>query len=199
MVARKQAKMPVVNATAPVFDYNVDLAKAWPADHVVRRSVASLIPYARNARTHSDAQIAQLAGSIREWGWTMPVLVDEAGGIIAGHRRVLAARMLGIEDVPVMTAAGWSEAKRRAYVIADNQLALNAGWDAQMLAFEVSDIAAMSFDMTRVGFSVEELAELAADKTAGLTDADDVPDLPTAPVSVLGDVWRLGRAPIGVW
>jgi hypothetical protein len=107
--------------------------------------------------------------------------------------------MLGIEDVPVMTAAGWSEAKRRAYVIADNQLALNAGWDAQMLAFEVSDIAAMSFDMTRVGFSVEELAELAADKTAGLTDADDVPDLPTAPASVLGDVWRLGRAPIGVW
>src|SRR4051812_25183555 len=103
---------------------NIDLAKQWPADHVERRSVASLVPYARNARTHSDAQVAQLAASVREWGWTIPVLIDEDGGLIAGHGRVLAARMLGLTDVPVMIARGWSEAKRRAYVLADNRLAL---------------------------------------------------------------------------
>jgi DNA modification methylase len=193
MMARKQFRTPVANAVDLVPDSNVDLAKAWPADHVERRSVASLIPYARNARTHSDAQIAQLAGSIREWGWTIPVLVDEVGGIIAGHGRVLAARMLGIEDVPVMTATGWSETKRRAYVIADNKLASNAGWDAEMLAFEVSDLAAMAFDMTLVGFSAEELVELAADKKVGLSDPDDVPELPVTPVSALVDVWLLGK------
>ena len=156
----------------------VDVAKQWPADHVERRSVASLVPYARNARTHSDAQIAQLASSILEWGWTVPVLIDDAGGLIAGHGRVLAARMLGLADVPVIVATGWSEAKRRAYALADNKLALNAGWDEAMLAFELNDLAAMAFDMSLVGFSAEELAELTADRTAGLTDPDDVPELP---------------------
>ena len=102
--ARKRTSMTVSSAVAQPAPYNHDLAKEWPADHVERRSVASLIPYARNARTHSDTQISQLAASIREWGWTMPVLIDEAGGIIAGHGRVLAARMLGLHDVPVMTA-----------------------------------------------------------------------------------------------
>jgi DNA modification methylase len=121
------------------------------------------------------------------------VLVDEAGGIIAGHGRVLAARTLGLMDVPVMTATGWSEAKRRAYVIADNKLAENATWNAELLASELIDLAAEPFDMSLIGFSVEELAELTADKTAGLTDPDDAPDLPAVPVSLLGDVWRLGR------
>ena len=106
----------------------------WPADAVERRSVTALLPYIRNARTHSDEQVAQIAASIREWGWTMPVLVDEAGTIIAGHGRVLAAQRLGLREVPVMVAAGWSEAKRRAYVIADNKLALNAGWDEELLS-----------------------------------------------------------------
>src|ERR1700710_219768 len=105
-MARKQANAPAVKAVVQVSDCKFGLANAWPADHVARRSIASLIPYARNARMHSDAQVAQLAGSIREWGWTMPVLVDEAGGIIAGHGRVLAARTLGLTEVPVMTAAG---------------------------------------------------------------------------------------------
>jgi DNA modification methylase len=193
MVARKHAKTPVANKTDPVADYNVDYANTWPADRVERQSVASLIPYARNARTHSDAQIAQLAGSIRAFGWTVPCLVDETGNLIAGHGRVLAARMLGLDNVPVMTATGWSEAKRRAYIIADNKLALNAGWDLEMLAFEVSDLAAMAFDMTLIGFSVDEMAELTADKTAGLTDPEDAPALPTVPVSLVGDLWRLGR------
>src|SRR3954469_22554956 len=98
----------------------------WPADKVERWSLDRLIPYARNARTHSDTQVAQIAGSIKEWGWTVPVLVGEDGVIIAGHGRVLAARMLGVHDIPVMIARGWSEAQKRAYVIADNKLALNA-------------------------------------------------------------------------
>jgi ParB-like chromosome segregation protein Spo0J len=102
--------------------------------------VAALVPFTRNARTHSDEQVAQIAASIREWGWTMPVLVDEAGTIIAGHGRVLAAQRLGLPEVPVMVAAGWSEAKRRAYVIADNKLALNAGWDEELLRLELGEL-----------------------------------------------------------
>ena len=109
----------------------------WPADQVERWAVSRLVPYARNARTHSDAQVAQIAASIREWGWTTPVLVDEAGGLIAGHGRVLAARKLGIAEVPVMVARGWSEAQKRAYVLADNKLALNAGWDEELLRVEL--------------------------------------------------------------
>jgi len=113
----------------------------WPADHVERRPVASLIPYARNARTHSDAQVAQLAGSIREWGWTTPVLIDEASGIIAGHGRVLAAHLLGLAEVPVIVARGWSEAQKRAYVLADNKLAETAGVNGGLLAIELKDLS----------------------------------------------------------
>ena len=116
---------------------SVDMQKVpsikWPADKVERRSVDALVPYARNARTHSDEQVAQIAASIREWGWTTPILVDEDGGIIAGHGRVMAARKLSIDEVPVMVATGWTDAQRRAYVLADNQLALNAGWDTELL------------------------------------------------------------------
>jgi hypothetical protein len=123
----------------------------WPADQVERRAVPALIPYARNARTHSDEQIGQIAASIREWGWTVPVLVDEAGTIIAGHCRVLAAQKLGLADVPVMVARGWSEAQRRAYVIADNKLAENAGWDEALLGVELRDLAASGFDALLTG------------------------------------------------
>ena len=129
----------------------------WPADHVERRSVESLIPYARNARTHSDEQVAQIAASIKEWGWTTPVLVDETGQIIAGHGRVMAARKLGLEEIPVMVASGWSEAQRRAYVLADNKIALNSGWDMDLLKVELQDIGEMSFDLDKIGFSVEEM------------------------------------------
>ena len=129
----------------------------WPADHVERRSVESLIPYARNARTHSDEQVAQIADSIKEWGWTTPVLVDETGQIIAGHGRVMAARKLGIDEIPVMVASGWSEAQRRAYVLADNKIALNSGWDMDLLKVELQDIGDMSFDLDKIGFSVEEM------------------------------------------
>lgn len=129
----------------------------WPADKVERRSVASLVPYARNSRTHSEQQVAQIAASIKEWGWTVPVLIDPDGGIIAGHGRILAAQKLGIKDVPCMVAEGWTEAQKRAYVIADNKLALNAGWDADMLKVELGALDDLKFDLTMTGFSVEEL------------------------------------------
>ena len=165
----------------------------WPADAVERRPVAALVPYARNARTHSDAQVAQIAASIREWGWTTPVLVDEAGGIIAGHGRVMAARTLGIADVPVMVARGWSDAQKKAYVLADNKLALNAGWDEALLRVELEDLKFEGFDLGLTGFADLELAALLAETTEGLTDPDDVPDAPVEPVTAPGDVWVLGR------
>jgi len=167
--------------------------KNWPADAVERRSVASLIPYARNARTHSDAQVSQIAASIKEWGWTTPVLVDETGGIIAGHGRVMAARKLGLEEIPVMVATGWSEAQKRAYVLADNQLALNAGWDIDLLTVELNDLKDESFDLDLIGFDDKFLADIFAEKTEGLTDPDDVSEAPETPVTVLGDVWLLGK------
>ena len=165
----------------------------WPADKVERRPVADLIPYARNARTHSDAQVAQIAASVNEWGWTTPVLVDEAGSIIAGHGRVLAARKLGLTDVPVMVASGWSEAQKKAYVLADNQLALNAGWDMDLLRVEVGDLDAEGFNLDLIGFDDKLLADLLAEPTEGLTDPDAVPEPPAEPVTVLGDVWVMGN------
>lgn len=168
-------------------------ASPWPADRVQRRPIADLVPYARNARAHSDAQIAQIAASMREWGWTNPVLVDEQGSIIAGHGRVLAARQLGYGEVPVMVADGWSEAQKRAYTIADNKLALNADWDTDLLKVELADLAALDFDIDLIGFSADELGPLLANMGPGLTDPDDAPEPPANPVSELGNVWLLGR------
>src|SRR5450759_4652622 len=128
----------------------------WPADTIERRQVAQLTHFASNARTHSPEQIAQIAASIKEWGWTVPVLCDEAGGIIAGHGRVLAARQLGLTEVPVMTATGWSEAKKRAYLIADNKLALNADWDLEALKIELGELKDSDFDFGLIGFSDAE-------------------------------------------
>ena len=135
----------------------------WPADKIVRRKVADLVPYARNARTHSEEQVAQIAASIREWGWTNPVLIDEDGTIIAGHGRVLAAQRLGIEDAPCMVAAGWTEAQKRAYVLADNKLALNAGWDTALLSVELGGLQEADFDLSLIGFGEVELADLMAE------------------------------------
>jgi DNA modification methylase len=165
----------------------------WPADKVERRAVASLVPYARNARTHSPDQVDQIAASIREFGWTIPVLVDEEGTLIAGHGRVMAAKKLGISEVPVMVAEGWSEAQRKAYVLADNKLALNAGWDNELLRVELEGLKELDFDISLTGFSGDELVSILADKTDGLTDPDQTPEPPLEPVSVLGDVWLLGK------
>lgn len=138
----------------------MNLDASWPADRVERRPIEELVPYARNARTHSDAQVAEIAASMREWGWTNPVLVDENGGIIAGHGRVLAARKLGLDEVPVMIAEGWSEAQKQAYILADNKLALNAGWDDELLRVELRDLTDAGFDVSLTGFSAEEISAL---------------------------------------
>jgi len=165
--------------------------RVWPADRLERRPLESLIPYARNARTHSPAQIAQIAASIREFGWTFPLLVDEQGTIIAGHGRVLAAQSLGLTEVPVMVATGWTETQRRAYVILDNKVALNAGWDTELLPVELGDLKAMGFDMGLTGFGEIELGKLLL--TTGEGDADDAPDPPAEPISKPGDLWICGE------
>lgn len=158
--------------------------------------IDALVPYARNSRTHSPEQVAQIAASIREFGFTNPVLIDEAGGIIAGHGRVLGARAVGMDAVPCLRLVGLSEAQKRAYVIADNKLALNAGWDDALLALEMRDLQGMDFDLGLLGFDTSEIDQLLAGLDAtpeGDTDADDVPEPPAAPVSRLGDVWLLGK------
>jgi DNA modification methylase len=137
---------------------------------VERRPLASLIAYARNARLHSEAQVAQIAASIVQWGWTMPVLIDERGEIIAGHGRALAAAHLGLTDIPVMVARGWTEEQKRAYVIADNKLTLNASWDESLLKLELADLREVGFDLGLTGFSSDELGALwagPAPSTAG--------------------------------
>jgi DNA modification methylase len=163
----------------------------WPADKVERMSVKALIPYARNARTHSDEQIAQIAASMQEWGWTMPILVDEESVIIAGHGRLSAANKLGIDEVPVMVAVGWTDAQKRAYTIADNQLTANAGWHDEFLRLEVQDLRDWEFDCDLLGFS--DLESIVAEKNDGLTDPDDVPPIAEVAVSKLNDIWTLGR------
>jgi DNA modification methylase len=166
----------------------------WPADRPERRKVASLIPYARNSRTHSDAQVSQIAASIKEWGFTNPVLIEPGGGIIAGHGRVMAAQRLGLDEVPCVIAEGWTEAQKRAYVIADNKLAMNAGWDNELLAVEFGELSDLGFDLDLTGFNADEIAALnPIESTEGLTDEDAVPEVPAQPVTVDGDVWLLGR------
>ena len=158
-------------------------------------TIDKLIPYAKNSRTHSDAQVAQIAASVKEFGFVNPVLIDEGGGIIAGHGRVMAARKLGIEEVPCIRLSHLSKNQKRAYVIADNKLALNAGWDDEMLKLEIKDLELAEFDISLLGFADEELDKLMEDATVkeGLTDDDAVPKPPPDPVTVLGDVWVMGK------
>jgi DNA modification methylase len=168
--------------------------KTNPADKVEQWPIEQLVPYAKNSRTHSDAQVAQIAASIKEWGFTSAILVDEDGGIIAGHGRLMAARKLGMAQVPVMIAKGWSDAQKRAYVIADNKLALNAGWDNELLALELAELDGLGFDVELTGFSDEEIkALMPVEVTEGLTDPDDAPAVQENPVTVPGDVWVMGK------
>ena len=158
------------------------------------RPVADLIPYASNSRTHSDAQVAQIAASIKEFGWTVPILIDGDNTIIAGHGRLLAARKLGMESVPAIVLDHLSKAQQRALVIADNQLALNAGWDMDMLKAEIEDLKLDDFDLGLLGFDDKFLdGLLIPEPTEGLTDEDAVPEVPETPKTVLGDVWVLGN------
>lgn len=161
---------------------------------IENRTVQELIPYAANSRTHSDAQVAQIAASIKEFGWTNPILINGENSIIAGHGRLLAARKLGMDDVPVIVLDHLTKAQQKALVIADNQLALNAGWDIDMLKAEIEDLNLEGFDLGLLGFDDKFLdGLLEPEPTAGLTDEDAVPDVPEEPRTVLGDIWLLGR------
>jgi ParB-like chromosome segregation protein Spo0J len=161
--------------------------------HIELWLLDKLIPYARNPRTHSDEQVAQIAASIREFGFNNPILVDTNAGIIAGHGRLLEARKLQLKEVPVIVPDHLNEAQKRAYIIADNQLALNAGWDGDLLRVELAALQEVDFDVSLVGFDDNELARLLAaeDAVPGLTDEDAVPELPQTPVSALGDLWTM--------
>lgn len=157
-------------------------------------NTVDLIPYINNSRTHTDEQVTQIASSIKEFGFTNPVLIDEQGGIIAGHGRIMAAKKLGIEEVPTITLVGLSEAQRKAYIIADNQLPLNAGWDLDLLKVEIEQLQELDFNTDLLGFDTDFLDGLLdPEPSEGLTDEDDVPDVPDNPVTVLGDIWQLGN------
>jgi DNA modification methylase len=155
--------------------------------------IDDLIPYALNSRTHSEQQVAQIAASIREFGFTNPVLIDDQNNLIAGHGRVLAARKLKMSEVPAIIVTGLDERKRRALIIADNKLALNAGWDESALRVELEDLAGDFGEL--MGFSEDELVSLlqAANPTEGLTDEDAVPETPEEPITKPGDIWILGK------
>ena len=171
--------------------------------NVEYRKVEALIPYARNPRTHAESQIAKIAASIVEYGWTNPILVDGDNGIIAGHGRLAAARKLGLDQVPVIELAHLTVAQKRALVIADNRLALDAGWDEEMLALELAELSDVGYDLALTGFDDAEIealltGEVSDEDSVPASDteepdaADDVPDAPVVAVSRIGDVWAIG-------
>ncbi len=163
------------------------------ATHIELWPIEKLVPYPRNPRTHSEAQIAQIAASIEEFGFNNPILVDTKAGIIAGHGRLLGALKLGLTHVPVIVLDHLTDAQKRAYIIADNQLALNAGWDETLLTAELAALQQDDFDVNLIGFEDEELARLLAalEVAEGLTDEDSVPELTGTPTSQEGDLWIL--------
>jgi DNA modification methylase len=161
---------------------------------IVQRKIEDLIPYVKNSRTHSEDQIAQIAASIKEFGWTNPVLIDGDNGIIAGHGRVMAARKLKFKEVPTIELKDLTETQKKAYIIADNRLALNAGWDNEMLTIELNDLLADGFALDILGFDPKELSALLEPEVLeGLTDEDAVPDVPDEPITKLGDIYILGK------
>ena len=166
----------------------------WLADKIEQWPTAKLLPYARNARTHSEEQVAQIAASIAEFGFTNPILAGSDGIIVAGHGRLAAAQKLGLERVPVVVLDHLSATQRRALVIADNRIAENAGWDDELLAIEFAELADAGFDNLLTGFTQDEIDALTPEQIPeGLTDDDAVPDVQPDPVSKLGDVWLLGK------
>jgi len=161
---------------------------------ITQKLVTELIPYVKNSRTHSDEQVAQIAASIKEFGWTNPILIDGANGIIAGHGRLMAARKLGHKEVPTIELKDLTETQKKAYIIADNRLALNAGWDNEMLTIELNDLLADGFALDILGFDPKEIAALLEPEVVeGLTDEDAVPEAPEEPKTKLGDIYQLGN------
>jgi site-specific DNA-methyltransferase (adenine-specific) len=170
------------------------MSKQNPADKIELWNTDKLIPFAKNSRTHSPQQVAQIAASIKEWGFTTPILVDPEGSVIAGHGRLMAAQKLELPKVPVVVAKDWTDAQKRAYVIADNKLALNAGWDENLLNLELTELGEGGFDISLTGFSAEELEALKPIVMGGgLTDDDAVPEAAEESVTKVGDVWVMGK------
>jgi 16S rRNA G966 N2-methylase RsmD len=160
--------------------------------NITEKNVAELIPYANNSRTHSDEQVAQIAASIKEFGWTNPILITD-NSIIAGHGRLMAARKLGMSKVPCIEVKNLTPAQVKAYIIADNKLALNAGWDNELLNIEFQELEELGFDLELTGFSLDEIDALKpVELTEGLTDEDAVPDAPEEPKTKRGDIYQLG-------
>lgn len=166
----------------------------WPATEVKLRPIGDIKPSPRNVRLHSERQIDQIRQSLRDYGWTTPVLVDEDGQLIAGHGRLEAAKREGIAEVPVAVAAGWTEAQRRAYALADNKIALNSTWDEAALGIELSELSGLGVDLGTLGFDPIEVAALSpTGGHTGLTDPEDAPEPPADPISLRGDLWALGK------
>lgn len=157
---------------------------------IIERDIKTIIPYVNNARTHDSEQVKQIAASIREFGFNNPVLIDADGGIIAGHGRVQAAQLLNLETVPTIELPHLTETQKKAYILADNKIALNAGWDIELLQLELKSLVEDNFDITLTGFDLDDII---AEEVEGLTDEDEVPEAPAEPVTVLGDVWILGN------
>src|SRR6202011_119580 len=172
--------------------------RPWPADRLEHWPIERLIPYANNARLHSEADLDKLAAAIRKWGWTTPVLVDEEGNLLAGHGRIAAAPRAGVTSIPVIVARGWSEEEKRAYRLADNQLAARASWDFEQLRNELQELGFAGFALGSIGFEPDQLETvLAGFGTSGLTDPDSVPEVPDQPVTRPGDVWVLDDHRVG--
>ena len=172
--------------------------RPWPADRVERWPIERLIPYANNARLHTEADLDKLAAAIRKWGWTTPVLVDEEGNLLAGHGRIAAAPRAGVTSIPVIVARGWSEEEKRAYRLADNQLAARASWDLDLLRKEIQELGFADFDVGVIGFEPDRLEDiLKGAGSSGLTDPDSVPEVPDQPVTRIGDIWLLDDHRIG--
>jgi DNA modification methylase len=177
---------------------NAHPTRPWPADQSERWPIERLIPYANNARVHTEADLAKIAASIAKWGWTMPVLVDEEGVLIAGHARVGAAAKLGLTSIPVMVARGWSAEEKKAYRLADNQLAARAIWDPDLLRDELYELDFGGLDLGLIGFEPDQLKTILTGLGSnGLTDPDSVPEVPEQPVTRCGDLWLLGDHRVG--
>lgn len=168
--------------------------KEYPELKVVYRQVNDLIPYARNARTHSDDQVTRIASSIKEFGFTNPILIDGENGIIAGHGRLMAAKKLGMREVPIIELSGMTDAQKRAYILADNKLALDAGWDEELLRLEFEELRGGVIDLELTGFSLDEINDiLGQDDLSTNVEEQELPEPPIDPVSKLGDLWILGN------
>src|SRR5437867_9307761 len=167
-------------------------ARPWPAERIEYWALERLIPYASNARLHSETDIDKLAAAIGKWGWTSPVVVDEEGNLLAGHGRARAAAKLGLTSIPVIVANGWSEEDKRAYRLADNQLAARASWDPDLLGHELQELGFGGFDLGLIGFEPDQLETILAGMgSSGLTDPDSAPQIPDQAVTRLGDPWHV--------